>query len=307
MHASAHTPWADLEVFLTVAESGSFSRAARALRLTQPTVSRRIQALEEKLGRPLFRRDVEGAHLTQEGALLLPAAEQMARWARELDREAAGFGGELIGSVRVATPPGIAYEVLTPFARLVRADLPDLRIELITGIEHIDLSRGQAELAIRSRRPTQPDLMQALSLQMSLGVFGSAEYVAQLEARHGPRIRPNHVDWITWAAPYEHLPPRPELTGLIAGFQPVFASNDYLIQERAVALGLGAMILPRIEFPHASHAPFVEIDLPIPLPRSEMFVVCAKSMRRVPRVATIIARLATYLRTVSGLSVVEHD
>src|SRR5690606_7113787 len=75
---------------LAIAETGSFSGAARRLRVTQPTVSRRVAALEELLGRPLFLRDVEGARLTPEGERLLPAAEELARGAAAVQR---GVGG----------------------------------------------------------------------------------------------------------------------------------------------------------------------------------------------------------------------
>jgi DNA-binding transcriptional LysR family regulator len=298
-----HTPWSDLEIFQSVAERGSFSRAARVLGLTQPTVSRRIAALEERLGRPLFRRDADGAHLTADGKLLLPAAEQMARWAREVDLEARNFGSDPEGVVRIATPPGLAHGLLVPFARDLRGSTPGIRIELLAGIEHIDLSRGDAEIALRSRPPTQPDLMPAFEFRCGTGFFASREYARALARRSG-KPRPSDVDWITWSAPYEHLSPRPELEALIPDFRPVFASNDFVVQERAVALGLGAMVLSRTTDADSPHPAFVEIDLGIPLPPVQLFVVCAKSMRNVPRVSTVLDALASRLARVGGLEIV---
>ena len=72
--------WEDAQSFLAVAEQRSFSAAARHLQLGQPTISRRIADLEQRLGSRLFRRGKQGAVLTDSGARLLPAAEQMARW-----------------------------------------------------------------------------------------------------------------------------------------------------------------------------------------------------------------------------------
>ena len=91
--------WEDAQTFLAVAEKRSFSAAARALEVRQPTISRRIANLEERLGTQLFRRGKQGAALTDNGARLLPAAEQMARWAGEFGRLAAGAQEVCLGCV----------------------------------------------------------------------------------------------------------------------------------------------------------------------------------------------------------------
>ncbi|HSC88847.1 MAG TPA: LysR family transcriptional regulator [Polyangiaceae bacterium] len=297
--------WSDIEVFLAIAERGSLSRAARTLALTQPTVSRRLAALEDRLGFPLFRRDVEGAHLTQEGQRLLPSAQQMARWAREIDQEASGVPHQLEGVVRIASAPGLAHEVLVPFARRLRERVPSLRIELLAGLEHIDLSRGDADLALRSRRPSQPDLMVVFRASTALGVFASADYAERLRARKAPPWSPADIDWVTWSAPNEHIRPRPELEAMIPNFVPAFASNDYVIQLRAVAHGLGAMILERAKNPDSTLGELVELPLGLPLPQGEFFLVCAKSMRRVPRVARAIDELVARFGEVEALELDE--
>jgi DNA-binding transcriptional LysR family regulator len=295
-----YTQWGELELFLVVAEAGSFSAAARMLKTTQPTVSRRVAALEEHLGRPLFRRDVEGAHLTAEGERLLPAAQQMARWAGELSQLASGWEDKPEGRVRIAAPPGFAHDFLVPFARELRSRAPGLVVEVLAGIEHLDLSRGQAELALRTRAPTQPDLEAVLTVGVDLGVFASADYARTVGCN--PRLE--HIAWVTWAPPYEHLPPRPQLEKMIPGFVPGFASNDYIIQLRAVSEGLGAMILARVQDPYRREPPLVELEVQLPLPRQEMYVVCAKTMRWVPRVQLLIQELRRALERIGGATIV---
>ena len=66
-----------------------------------------------------------------------------------------------------------------------------------------------------------------------------------------------------------------------------FASDDYVVQKRACAFGLGAMILPRAQHPFLTDSTLVEIPSPIPLPEGEMHLVCAKSMEHVPRVRAV--------------------
>jgi DNA-binding transcriptional LysR family regulator len=158
--------------------------------------------------------------------------------------------------------------------------LPDVTLELLTGIETIDLARGRAEIARRSRSPTQPDLTSVARIAVRLGVFAARRYVKKLT----PPLRASDVDWITRSAPLEHLTPRPELEALVPGFRSAFASNDFVVQRRAVAEGVGGMILPAMRDADEPYAPLVELPLDLP-PEGELFIVCAKAMRSVPRVA----------------------
>jgi DNA-binding transcriptional LysR family regulator len=274
------TSWEDAQTFLVVAEQHSFSGAARFLGLGQPTISRRIANIEERVGCQLFRRGKRGAELTGDGARLLPAAAQMARWAGEFDRLAKGAEAEMSGTVRLAAPPGLAVEFLAPFANLARERLPEIRLEILASIEHIDLSRGAADLAVRTRRPAEPELMSLHSANVELGVFASESYAASLP--RNPSVA--DLDWITWAFPYEHVEPRPFLEAMIENFAPAFASDNFLVQKSAAAEGLGAMILERDRHPMARSPELVEIDLGLELPPGEFHLVCAKSMQYVPRV-----------------------
>jgi DNA-binding transcriptional LysR family regulator len=298
-----HIPWEDLEIFVTVAEEQSFSAAARRLGLTQPTVSRRIAALEDRLERPLFRRDVEGAHLTEEGAKLTPAAIEMARFSKELERVASDFDDRPAGVVRIAVPPGTALEVIVPFARELQASLPEIQVHAICGVDYLDLSRGHAEIAIRARPPTQPDLMTVARARVEIGVFASQDYADRLlkKACSGA-LQPQDINWIAWSYPNEHLEPNPSLAKLIPHFKPVFASNDYNVQVRAVALGLGAMIQAKTRFDAQPYPPFVELPLALPLPPVDTYVICAKAMRWVPRVRAVLKELGSALDAIEGLT-----
>ena len=297
--------WSDLELFLAVAETGSFSSAARRLQVTQPTVSRRVAALEESLASPLFLRNVEGAKLSEAGERLLPAAQQMARWAAEAGRSVASFSDAVEGVVRLAAPPGLGYDVIVPLAATLRERLPSVRLELLTGIEHIDLARGQADLALRTRRPTQSDLMTPFAVRAELGVFAAPKYARELSSRKPGALTVADVDWVTWSYPNEHLPPRPELERLIPHFEPAFASNDYLAQQRAVSLGLGAMILPNTYHPAQSMDRLIRLPVALPLPSGEFYLVCAKTMRWVPRVQAVIEQLRTLMLSIEGAQPLE--
>lgn len=286
--------WEDAQTFLTVAEQRSFSAAARVLGLGQPTISRRIAQLEERLGCQLFWRGRRGADLTEEGARLLPAAEQMARWAGEFGRLARGAEESLEGTVRIAAPPGTAVEFLAPLAVLMKERLPGIRLEVLASIEHIDLSRGAADLAIRTRTPNEPELTSLFTASVEVGVFAAASYAARFEGR---RVRPAEIDWITWAFPYEHVDPRPMLEREVPGFEPTFSSDNYLVQKNATLAGVGAMVLERTRHPLAS-TQLVELDVDLDLRAGAMHLVCAKSMQYVPRVRSVAEMLIEQLRLI---------
>lgn len=287
-----HITWEDAQTFLAIAEERSFSAGARRLGVGQPAVSRRVAHLEQRMGCQLFSRGKQGAELTDAGARLLPAAEQMARWASEFERLAQGAEENPAGVVRIAAPPGIAVDILAPLAATACVRLPDIRFEVLASVEHVDLSRGSADLAIRTRSPNEPELMTLISATTEIGVLASPDYVARLEHRleragHvGPPALAD-IDWITWAFPFEHVEPRPMLERAIPNFRPAFASDNFLVLQSAVVAGLGAMILDRHTRPGTPSADLVEIDLGFELPASEFHLVCAKSMQYVPRVRAV--------------------
>jgi DNA-binding transcriptional LysR family regulator len=195
-------------------------------------------------------------------------------------------------------------DFLVPFAVHLQDKLPEIRLHSISGVEHIDLSRGHAELALRSRRPTQPDLMVLGHAQVPLGVFASKKYAKQLEktgcgkdGSHDPAA----IRWISWAEPCEHWEPTPTLKKQIPGFEPAFASSDYNVQTRAVAMGLGAMIYPRLFIPQQLHPRFVELNVGLRLPVVDLYLVCAKTVRWVPRVRAVASELLDAFELVEGL------
>lgn len=278
--------WNDAQTFLAVTEERSFSRAAAKLGVGQPTVSRRIANLEEKIGVQLFRRGRGGAELTDEALGLVPAAEQMARWAAEFVRGTTTHESSISGTVRIAAPPGVAVEYLGAFAKKIKERHPQVTLEVIAGVEHLDLTRGAADIAIRTRPSNEPELVILGRAKNSLGVYAHTDYAATLPSP----CTWSEVDWITWCQPFDTVAPRPMLEKLIPDFDPVFASDDYLVQKSALAAGLGAMIVSATEA-ERHHANLVEIDVGVKLPDSEFYVIAAKSSQNVPRIRAIVTLL----------------
>jgi DNA-binding transcriptional LysR family regulator len=285
--------WDDWRLFLAIAAAGSMSRAARALRLGQPTLSRRIGLLEERLDGPLFVRRPDGVTLTALGERLLPAAQRMADSASDAGRIVAGGERRPEGRVRIAAPPGLAFDFLAPVAGVLRRRAPGIRLEVRADVDYVSLSRGEADLALRLRPPAEHDLIGVAQISMQAAVLASKSYARRLPRTYGPA----DVDWIAWAPPHDQTPPNPQLAALLGDrFNPVFTSNDYLVQMAAVEAGVGAMILGR-RFHRLSRAGhLVELNLNLgPAARVTFHLVVAKRMTDVPRIRAVIDALLAEL------------
>jgi DNA-binding transcriptional LysR family regulator len=285
-------PWGDLRLFLAVSDAGSLSAAARGLRMTQPTVSRRLAELEATLGEPLFSRSADGAALTSFGERLLEPARRMAEWAAEVERTAERAEREPAGAVRLTAPPGVAFDFLAPFAAALSHELPKVHLEVMSTVSYLDLSRREADIALRTQETAQRDLVTLASLRFSAVPFASREYAARLPKK----ATLTDVDWIGWAPPFDHLSPNPELARLIPGFRPAFASDDFLVQLRAAEAGIGAMFLGRVRHRFSRDTSLVELDVGLPEVPSQLHLVSTKSALAIPRVKAVADRLAAELR-----------
>ena len=133
--------WSDVRHFLAIARARSLNGAARLTGQSQPTMGRRLRALEQALGQELFQRGSGGFVLTDEGAVLLAHAERMEEEALAFERELAGHGDELEGQVRVSSSDWFGVHLLTPvFAEFARAN-PRVTIELMTDARLLNLFR----------------------------------------------------------------------------------------------------------------------------------------------------------------------
>ena len=289
--------WDDVQLFLAVAETGSMSAAAKRLQVGQPTVSRRVGELEHQLGFSVFERSVAGARLTSEGARLLGPATEMARWAAELERQVERAEAGPSGPVRITAPPGVAYDLLAPFAATLREDLPEVQLHIASSIRVLDLTRREADLALRLRESSARDHVTLYSFEYEVAAFATPDYIACLPDGYGFA----DVDWIAWASPFEDRVPNPQLEEVLPGFRPAFASDDFLVQLRAVLAGIGAMFFGAVDHPYSVLSQLQRLDLDLgEHSRGSIHVVAAKSALDIPRVRAVAERL------IDALSVATH-
>lgn len=272
-----------MQCFLAIAELGSLTAAAKRLRVTQPTMSRRLAELEDSVGEPLFTRNAGGTSLTPFGERLLVPALRMAAEAGEVERVASSAEATPRGVVRLSAAPGVAFDVLAPFAGVVRKRLPDVRLEVSSTTAYVDVGRGEADLALRFDRPPRRDLLCLATVTHPIRAYGSRAYAARLPAN--PSL--SDIDWIGWPPALGHLPPNPQLAARVPGWAPVFTSNDFLVQLRAAEAGVGAIILDRGRRKRAPVTPLVDLEVDFGKRVATSYLVCARGSLSVQRVKAV--------------------
>ncbi|MEM1138408.1 MAG: LysR family transcriptional regulator [Pseudomonadota bacterium] len=154
--------WNQARSFLAVAEEGSLSAAATALKVTQPTITRQLTALESELGVTLLERTGRTVALTEAGLKLLVHVRAMAEDANRMSLAASGTSQAIDGQVRITAAEMTAAFLLPPILDRLRAVAPDLEIEIVTDNTVGDLLRREADIAVRHVRPDQPNLIARL-------------------------------------------------------------------------------------------------------------------------------------------------
>lgn len=147
--------WELLHTFEITLRTGSFAAAAREMGIEHTTVRRRVSSLEEALGQRLFERSTQGLLVTQAGEAIAAEVGRMAAAAEAASRAAEQVGSELAGPVRVTTPPILRSLVISGLGPLLRKH-PRVTLDLVEGVEYADLTRREADLALRIRPPGVP-------------------------------------------------------------------------------------------------------------------------------------------------------
>ena len=169
--------WDKLKVFHAAAEAGSFTHAGERLGLSQSAVSRQVSALEGELSVSLFHRHARGLILTEQGELLYRTAHEVFMKLEAARTKLTDSRERPNGELKVSTTPGIGVHWLTPRLGEFLDLYPDIHITLITTDEELDLAMREADVAIRLRQPTQPDLIQRKLFSVHSHAYASPDYL----------------------------------------------------------------------------------------------------------------------------------
>lgn len=187
--------WNRARAFLVTAEEGSMSAAARALGMAQPTLGRQVTALERELGIVLFERVGRGLVLTQGGLELLDHVRTMGEAANRVSLTASGQSRSIEGTIRIAASEAVAAFLLPPIVARLRRTEPGIDVELVASNAASDLLRREADIAVRSFRPTQPDLVARKVKDVAVRLYGAESYLFRIGQPSSPDDL-NHAEFI---------------------------------------------------------------------------------------------------------------
>ena len=277
-------PWDDMQLFLSLSRTRRLSATGEALGFDTSTASRRLARLEAELDVPLFDRTREGLVPTATALRLMASAEEMERASHSFCRELDGREREVEGAVKLSVPPGIAESFVSPMLGGLLARHPRLRFEVDASVRQADLTRREADLAIRTIRPSGGPLVRQLLTRAQWVPMATAQMVAAL----GSLQSWADVPWIAWGYGLEHLPVARWLTERVRQ-PPVLKTNSFVMQVSAVQQGLGVALVPapyaqvhRLELVRLSRKLAADAKS---LPIDDLWLVTHEALRRVPRVA----------------------
>jgi DNA-binding transcriptional LysR family regulator len=289
--------WSDLKHFLAVARCGSLSEAARALKSSAATVGRRIAALEAQLGVRLFDRRVTGYSLTESGEAIRLKTEQVEQAVFSIEREA--FGRDLCatGKVRVTTTPEMGALIIGPNLARFRHDLPGVTLDLAASTDVVNLTRREADIALRTVRPKQGDFVIRHVGWWNLGLYAAKTYADLHDLRPGRRNLAK-VGVITWNEESAHWRGGAWFSEHARGATIVLEANTRRVHLAACRAGLGMAILPCLL---ADPDPELVCLLPHQqVISAELLMIIHRDLIRVPRVRAVMDFLVDICPKMTG-------
>jgi DNA-binding transcriptional LysR family regulator len=277
--------WDHVRVFLAIARAGQLAGAGARLGLDVSTVSRRLVRLERELGAHLFDRGKEGTTITAAAEAILPAAEEMERALARFTNAANTIETTAEGAVRLTCAPGVADAFVAPLLTRFHERFPGVVVHLDASVGYADLTRREADLALRAQRPRAGDLVAVKVVATRSVPMTSPEYARAL----GRLGRWDDARWIGWGDDLSHLPSARWMAKHAPS--PVLRTSHFGSQLAAAAAGLALVLAPepfaavrRLE--PVRLAPALEADLAA-LPTEELWLVGHRALRAVPRIAAL--------------------
>jgi DNA-binding transcriptional LysR family regulator len=278
--------WDRIRIFFTVAESGSFTKAGDGLGLSQSAVSRQIGALERELRAPLFHRHTRGLILTEQGELLFRAAREMTQRLERTRSQLAETRESPSGDLKITATRGLGGHWLTPRLAEFLDQYPEIKVELILTDDELDLSMREADIAIRLRQPSQPDLIQRRLFTVHFHTYAAPSYIKRfgepkgIEDLDNHRIlsfggtSPSYLTGVHWLGTAGRDPKDPRPVQLVV--------NNITALKGAAVSGAGIAVLP--DYLVEADSGLVRVLREVEMPSLDSFLAYPEEMKSVARV-----------------------
>lgn len=276
--------WSLIQTFLTVAETGSLSGAARVLGVSQPTLGRRVREIEAALGAEPFRRHAKGLALTETGRAMLGPAQAMREAAGRFSLVAAGEDRGLSGPVRITASVVVSHFLLPDILARIRREEPGIEIELVASDSSENLLFREADIAVRMYRPDQLDVVTRRVTDLPLGLYCARTYLERVGI---PASEEDlfALDWVGFDRNEAIIRGMKEAGWTVD--RPFFKlrSDDQAAYWQLVRAGGGVGIMQQAI---GEPDPLVDRVMPaLALPVLPVWLTAHEEVRRVPRVARV--------------------
>ncbi len=273
--------WNDIRLMLAIHRAGTLTGAARLTGLSQPTLSRRLRAMEVSLGQKLFQRTGTGFALTGEGLGLLPHALRIEAEFLAMERQLQSAGTALQGRLRIAASDWFGATILARWTADFRRLHRGISIELLTDARQMSLTHREADIAFRIAPFDEAGIIQRRFSRLPYGLYGA------IATQHEIPSADAEIDLVTMNEAFENLPDVAWLQKQFPRGRIVFGSNSREAQARHCADGGGLAVLPKVL---AQGIPGLrEILVAAPPPSRDVWIGYHEDLRQAPRIKAFLA------------------
>ncbi|MBL1241374.1 MAG: LysR family transcriptional regulator [OCS116 cluster bacterium] len=288
--------WDNLKYFLAVAQNSSMRAAAKRLKVSHTTISRHIDDLENQLNVKLFDRLPDGFRLTQSGSELLPIALQTDDNLLTFGRNVTGRDAALEGKLTVTFPEGMIVDLMMPYIFDFMENHPQIFVKIITSLQTLDLTRREADIAIRVTQNPPEHLIGRKLGTLHQAAYASQKYIDQ----HSPLEDLNTTaKWIGWGVPEER--PKWKKGAVFPHLDTMGSFNNIDIQVAAARRSLGIAYVPCIQ--GDVHDDLVRLS--DPKPSFDIWLLSHADLRATARVRAfrqyIIQKIPEIGKAISGI------
>jgi DNA-binding transcriptional LysR family regulator len=276
--------WDKLRTFSAAAATGSFTQAGETLGLSQSAVSRQVSALEQDLKVPLFHRHARGLVLTEQGELLLRTAREVMAKLDAAEMALTESREKPNGELRITTSFGIGMGWLTPRLGPFLELYPDIKVEVILADEELDLGMREADVALRLREPSQPDLIRRHLFVVHYHLYASAEYLRRHGQPHSLDDLGHHRLLAYTATPGSFLNELNSPLFAASGTEPrapAMLVNNIPALQRAVENGIGIAVLP--DYLNKPGSGLIQLMTDAVTPALDCYLVYPETLKNVAR------------------------
>lgn len=287
--------WDDLRIALAIMESGTLSGAAAALHVSHPTLSRRLQRMEQRLGTRLFVRTPGGLRPTEAGEEVRALAQRFREEIARLERRVAGRNDGHDGPVRVTAPDAVSEYLLPGVLAAVCRAHAGLQLELHVSNDVVSLAQGDADIALRVTRAPQDTLRGREVGTVAMAVYAPRQWAGAGDASALATALP----WVGFDAGLACSAPGAWLARNVAAQDVRFRANTLLGAAQAARTGIGCAVLPC--FVGGSIPELVRLGPPLDELAQPLWLLMHEDVARVPRMRRASAALAEEIGRASGL------